>query len=429
MANPIVDAIQTVVASGAWPRMRLSSWMDPRAILKNNVGDWSILDNGTEVLDDVSLLTTFRNGDNSIDDAFVFDPLLMSGLAASSKATATQFIQDTAAECHKRRIQCLVGYTAVDGHGAGFKAFNDWLNNVSRSKPNGKPTSVADVAQKVVDFFTTNCVDANDETRSPDGISFDLEVLTASPEGTESKDDALKRVGDTLTDFFRQVASGLGTDRILGIAGGGLVDDNGHARGTLRALGGAIIHQYAVAEGQPNILFRPMAYDININTQTSFDDLAIWHGQIIDYANTKKIAQRPFWPANLQPNRNIGTPQFQLGVKTGPNVDASTGAVKPPPDDTNGNVSRNPDILADPSLWPVLMFLGSSGMIFFPTSANLWQKVNKVINGPNKTGRLGAPLQVPLTAGMLKRMPANPTKATNPSNPANPANPSNPTNP
>ncbi|HZS42588.1 MAG TPA: hypothetical protein VFF06_37415 [Polyangia bacterium] len=284
-------------------RLRISLWAGTPLITPANLAG------ADRILDDLSILSTLVN-----------DAVTKPGLniVEDRKLPHGAGWGDVIHACHEKKIQCFAGYDLAASPHIGAR-FNDWLNELDNGSFAGDPdVEIARVAGSVVGFLGKSFpVAATSGTTSFDGISFDIETIR------DPAKDAL------MIDFYQEIAEQLesaqpGGGRVLGVASGGLVDDDSATdKGTHVALASVKAQPYKMANASPphssvsNLLLRPMCYDA---FGITLDDprtglfhrtqgptrVTRWHNEIMDYAMAKPMG----------PNAaGVSESQFQLGIK------------------------------------------------------------------------------------------------------------------
>ena len=389
-------------------------------------------ENGFRVLDDVSLLKTFREDDKATKMKIVWDDSILQGATDDRRR---DFYQQVIKHCHDvLGVQCLVGY-GLDK--AGNTQLDKWL------KESIPDPSIDAVTDEIVKFCETNLP-------GYDGISFDIEGLTPNAGNVEL-------VKKNLVEFYQTLARKLlsppiisrklpqpanfnaGYDRIVAFAAAGLLgavkdpptpqkpkptsdgkmkksrllkhEGNNSANPLLKDGNDFVsksvpldadlayqVHDYDAAHGDRNLLVRPMAYDNFLRTEPPhfLDD---WHADICRYVSND---------LNLHPGN------FQLGVKTiiGPGQKDRPNPKKP------GEMIIGMDGVMGGSTPPVdpqtrinhvrercrnLLSLRKYGIVFFPTSKEFWKDANETLNpSVPEAGRVaGEPIQCPLNKAAL----------------------------
>jgi hypothetical protein len=347
------------------PRLRVSTWASAQTVTAANMA----LVAGE--IDDVSLLRTLTN-DAGTPMGLVMDPAMRRPTVADPAApggSRVQTLQEVVANCRPNGIQVLAGYGIVPADGsdldkpnlAAEKAraarFNDWL-----ADPNRSP-DMATFVGRIVAFLATGSL--NPAAAIPacpvfDGISFDIETLRA-------------QVADRFTDFCRMLAMALAPrGMIVAVAAGSKVTDTqafrdppGSPKGILKpAPASTRAVDWRMANGNPNLIIRPMAYDAGVSGAT----LEGWHRDIVGYALD---------------TLGLSPAQLQLGVKT-----------------VKGNGLMGPDRVAAECAG--LLRPRSVGLINFnhvPGGGPLLAGFNRALNaGAPARPAVGQPLQVPLSS-------------------------------
>jgi hypothetical protein len=390
------------------PRCRISAWTDP-AVFRTANGKFdptalkaevfSGQPGGYRVLDDISLLLSIID-DNTAALKVGWDTRTLPG----DPKNVSTYVQQIIDHCHDvLGVQCLIGWERKDARGSKFEA---WARMAT-------PTpSVDDFTDRIVDFCEKNL-------KNYDGISFDIEGLTPTPDTNPAKLKAnTELMKQNLSAFYRTLARKLaspgaplptmegksfdaGYDRMVAFAAAPLIGPQKEANGTEdgkikksrfiehetdgrpKRDGGRfvtrsgtlqtaepsfLIHDWEVG-GANNIIVRPMCYDIDPAFTT--DRLYDWHWDIVEYAvRLSKAGKMP-----------VGC--FQLGLRTNANNPGRAGQV------SDAEIARRCQNFLAPS---------GVGVCFFPTSRSHWRQTNDALNsGLREAGRtLGQPVQQPL---------------------------------
>ncbi len=248
-------------------RLRVSMWVgDPLSI----IGRWKDIKTGAHEFDS----TRIKAAKGVLDDIGIISGITMKDKKVVLRPASTMmFLPKAIDACHENGVQVTLGFSIADegsvSGGAG-KAFVDWLRN-----PVG-PT-LDQYAADIMEFvFEKNKANV-------DGLGFDVEL-----NGLKAAD------ADNFSAFYGKLADLLAAKKkFLHVATGiGVGGSETALLGTFRA------QPFKLAKGHPNIIIRPMAYDM-----FNLDDDAFlkWHKDVVNYAlNT----------VGLDPG------QFQLGLKT-----------------------------------------------------------------------------------------------------------------
>jgi hypothetical protein len=329
-------------------RLRVSSWMDhPMSAWVQWISikegkykeDHSRLEASKGVLDDISFITTVWMSANK---------------GVTWKVDSLKpFLQKSIDLCHANKIQFIAGYTIGDEGtlvGTRSKIFVDWITNPVSPTPEQH-------AADILEFFEK-------ENAKIDGVGFDLELNGLKAEHA-----------DNMTRFYHALADLLAPrGGLVTIATG--IGTKGHedkCLGTFRA------QPFRIAKGKPNIIIRPMAYDMFNLSDAQFDQ---WHADIVDYAlNT----------VGLDPG------QFQLGIKTIKNAESQDpkmkGANKPAGWSETKCTLQSPQVV---ERCKTLFKPNNVGMINFAGWSD-FAAYNSALNaGKPPAGTVGHPLQVPL---------------------------------
>jgi hypothetical protein len=376
--TPLSNLVPAMLcATPSSTRLRLSVWADPQFVTASNIGG------GRGIVDDITLLRTVSNdgaraatASSSSPLELTFDRMFLQG---GSDDQRSQAYQRMVALCHSLGIQVLAGYGVVTERQIGDR-FNAWLRDPGRS-----PT-FEQYARRIARFLLSLSLNpsapALEARKRFDGLGLDIETLQGD-------------LGDSFTRFCRILAAELARhDMLLAVAAGGMVSEEhafrapadpltGRRPPPLRALPSARAAQYKMALGMPNILIRPMAYDIDLSGEA----LHRWHQDIVRWALD-----------------GVGLPpgQFQLGVKTvhgGLNI----------------GITEAPGEVVDRCVR--LLRPNQVGLITFALNKTerweRWDAYDRALNAGQKApGTLGTPLQGPLTVKSLARLtPALPPGA------------------
>jgi TolA-binding protein len=370
-------APETAPASDAKSgRLRLSFWTDfPIAPLYLSKYRDGYLDDpakraaigknlagGKGLVDDISLIKTVALvGDGGAG----WDTSYMPGFAKERQ----RYLRDVISIAHENGMQVLAGYAITDegfAQGSRGKAFISWLEKSDRA-------AMRKHAEAVVKFLW------DEQKLDFDGVSFDLELngmrATHAPK---------------MTQFYGELADVLAArgNKIVAIATGiGATKEGGkYVAKEERGLGGARGQPFGLAKGHPNIIVRPMAYDVGIDDP----DLRDWHESQIQFA----LGAAGITPAN-----------FQLGIKIIPNVDPkhrSTSTLQDPAQ----VAARGKDLLRK---YKVGLVLFASTGFAVSTSKEVqidWNKYKVFDQGLNAgmgpAGVAGGPVQSPLPSALGK---------------------------
>ena len=256
-------------------RLRLSVWADPQFVKEGNIKD------AQGSLDDVTLLRTLSNDATAVGKPLAplqltFDKMFLQG---SGDAKRNEAYRQMVAMCHSHGIQILAGYGIVIEKRIGAR-FNAWLRDPKRS-----PT-IEEYTRQIVRFLLTLSLDSKAPAVDPrerfDGLGLDIETLNGD-------------LGNQFTEFCQVLARRLAAESmILAVAAGGMISEEHAFQGPpdrktskrpkpLPALPSARATQYKMGIGCPNLLIRPMAYDIDLSGR----QLAQWHKEIIAFATDK----------------------------------------------------------------------------------------------------------------------------------------------
>jgi hypothetical protein len=280
----------TAAPAQAAQRIRLSVW-----IASHNTNATS-LTAATGIVDDVTLLKTY-----TIDASF---NIKFDGNATIAP-DKRKFYRDIIRAGHTAKLQVIAGWDMANS-GAG-KNLNTWLKTTAK----GSPTEVTRVATQLVTELNKDLRDTGDPNPVLfDGISFDIEDI---PNASVAAD---------LVAFYQEVATQLAaapapnSNKLVGVANGGMVTDRDSTTAGGGALPSAIAQPYNMVNGQTNMILRPMCYDNfsiahdpsdpSKGVQPPPSTLTRWHTDVMDYAQTTPSGTNA-------PDVKLG--QFQLGIK------------------------------------------------------------------------------------------------------------------
>ena len=446
----------------AVPRLRISSWVAPSSHLpagKPSAGSetmflkpeaFKTLDAGRGHIDDISLLRTITINPTDLRvelDYYEYTKQKPGSSPQSHTLNDTQlasYYSQVIDECHKRRIECLVGFGLADpiGDKSRHDAFTKWIRN-----PN-HPITPAALARSIVAFIQ----DPDHGLDKCDGISFDVEgvgtgLTGSSPQVAAAEDTIERRFSElygTLADELARWAPpdvGVPIGHIVAITPAAVIGSARHAHRSLVDLDGnaiydPVVHQYQAGgvtqqsfdvtsryyanhqrvgpfwnpgvqqssfQGERSfflqnydlgsfyrrILIRPMVYD-GLELNDPSQALENWQYDVIRYA-------RQF--ARVAPER------FQLGIKTVPGTPQTKGYTLP-----DGTTKRLGGVTSPAHLERIakgLLRHTSTGAALFPASVGTWKTLNETLNrsvGAPDPGTVEMqPLQAPIRREVIEK--------------------------
>lgn len=265
-------------------------------------------------------LRTFPAAGGLLDDITVlncFELSFKGGKLAVKRALTDDLCAKMIEACHKRGVQVIADLTAIEkfkhnaaggetneaGDAPGQRFMDLVYSRHEKDRPSFLNDDKADIAGAAKQF-----VDA------AVGIGFDgIELDVEDGLRTDWPALAVANFRRLVGEIAKLLAP---TDRLLGIANGGLVAPGrlGTGASTIPAKGSAGAQPFELAHESSNIIMRPMGYDNGIGKRSFKDDppepgrdvtLRALHARIADYALGPIGASG----AGLSPS------QFQLGVK------------------------------------------------------------------------------------------------------------------
>lgn len=260
----------------------------------------TIKDNASGNVDDISLLWQIQNDVEKKNNKSVLKDKVSIGpsslVGAQDMPQMKKDWKELVNACHGKKIQLLAGFKYVKQEN-GWREFNEWLDS---AVPNPQ---IDKFAQTLVDFIINELPGCN-------GISFDIEAVYDKNLAKKSLliRKQYTRRGDNLKLFYRTVAQKLkdeNPDLIVAIALGAKSSD---IRAASRGYDdkGQTVFDYRVVfkddknkEPIPNIVLRPMGYDLDQTGTLTEQQLMDAHEETIKYAlDTVRVPPQ----------------QFQLGV-------------------------------------------------------------------------------------------------------------------
>lgn len=446
--------------ASANPRLRLSAWVDPvifmngkrkditnpdgsvtkdvfipdvsngiDSLFKNDaLVDVAIVD-GKTIIDDISLLKTFRD-DNTSKLTLGWDSEMLQG--KNNDPLRKQFFQKVIDHCHHVLCtQCLLGFErknlAPPRKGVEF-ALAKWFKSAT-------PSPDADtLAAEWVKFI-------EDNVPLYDGLSFDLEGLT----GSGSTLDVVKK---NASDFYRAFAKRLsmaevkkrnttsavlGFDHIVAFASGNLIGeidgapmkssrllkhattaDAAATNGTSKpgellrdATGNFISAQppleagfwekaqdYSLGKGMPNLIIRTMSYD-NFRRTDPLQLVDDWHADLV-----RAFLTMPDVTFQLSVKTIDGPGQKDRLPALGEKPDTLDGIHKLGMDAVMGGVGASEKQRRDhlKRRCTDLLNPNNIGLCLFPQSLSFWKDANATLNPnvPEAGSTPGMPLQAPI---------------------------------
>lgn len=441
----------------AVPRLRISSWIGPAQFLpagRKHAEDDDVflkpealatLDKGRGNIDDISLLRTITVSPKDLSIEYDYYEYMKQKPNQPPKAYTfndaqmRSYYSQVIDECHKRRMECLIGVGLADpiGDKSRHSAFTKWIRD-----PNHSLTPAA-LARRFVEFIR----DPANGLDKCDGISFDIEGVGPGSSDEAADASVAERFSElygTLADELAKWAPpdvGVPIGHIVAITPGPVVGSRRHADARLIDLDGnsviqPVVHRYQ-AGGVPhesfdvtyrtfannqrvgefwnpgvqqtsyqgergffvqdydlgryhsNILIRPMVYDgLDVNSPSAA--LENWQYDVIRYAR---------FFAGVPPTN------FRLGIKTAPGTPQTRGYTLP-----DGTTKRLGGVTGPAHLQRIangLLRHTNTGASLFPASVSTWATLNKALNtdaGAPDAGLVEMqPLQAPIRREVIEK--------------------------
>jgi hypothetical protein len=358
------------VAGGSNERLRFSVCSDARTMFEGpqvNQFTAKAIKSAAGVLDELCWLRTVINKDDKADEFRIEVPAL------AIPSVWKQMLD----ECKAAHVELMVGFA----HASTFitKAGTKFLTWLYAQSPT---PSLATWASKLRTFCKSNFPGMH-------GISFDLENLDVGglpvPKSGPDRDAELARRGQRWSDFYGAVADAFATEGWM--VGAFLKPKISDTNGTRTLKDDTVaLHRYEMANGHPNLILRPMAYE----AEPSYG-MTTWFGEICDYAVGAVQPDGTLKGGKCKPEN------FQLTLKV--------------------SSSRNPgQIVRDPQgrVVPELGIVGQKtvldacktvfrphqvGVCLFPGTGGrfYWKDANAALNNNVAGSKKGWPFQWPLS--------------------------------